>query len=874
MNASEPPPSAPAGEPPQAAAPSPTAQTLETASPPSASQPQSGTLVDRPAAPPSFERPAWTWALAFCVWGVAAGHGISYGSGADAPYAWRWRVLLAVGGVIFAVRLRHPRHLRALLAVLAILLPLLVFLPDLEWKAYPIEGAWVIESAVFAGLLFSLVLVVELLLRRVRLALAGWSLVLLMHTAGMVLIGQHMVWSTGSAAAPDPTLGPHLFMLAAALGAVLLRAVVCAAEADRWILAARAGAMPAAPYKVQPRVAVLALYVAEPLAVWLGAITLVGVVYSEQATTGAILLLAVATLIVLIHAVLDLYASARAWRMIREMKGGSPASVRREGRTYLFGLGLPLAGMLSLYALFLTAHRVQSNYFEAAVREEAPALVAQLRALQPPPLSESENAAVHYREALASLSEAPDYVYFYDDWRTPGAACWVQQNAAAMRYMALATELERCEFLNDYGASVDEYERALAFNHPYRQLGQLLMLDARLAGLDRDWPTVKAQTRRTYRFARHMAHQPSILANMLAVAYEGIATHAMLASVLWHHDGTAEDAVLAALQRELADHERMRGRPLKRAITLQALLNSREDSIRQRMNALIVMESASVSDLVLNQPLLQWMERSAGRAWYTEMAEAAAQPDTILRMKDMLARQHRLPFHGRPLNSPNQLWWELEALCELRLARAALAVTRYRLKHRAWPEDLDDCVPEFLDEVPRDPYEPAGSIQLSLNPPRVWSACGPGMPHLHRPEFPHKTDQFDFVMWGQYPSEDKVFYLDPPKLKLGFRNYPPDPTLHPTSTLLQSLSDPDPTVRRAAAISLGRMGRNAQPAQADILKLAADPDPESRAWSAYLLGTMGLPAPEVLQKLDELKADSDPIVTRFARESLRWLKKP
>lgn len=874
MNPSEQLPSAPAREPPQAAAPSPAVQTHETVSLPSTSQPQSGTFADRPAAPPALERPAWTWALAFCVWGVAAGHGISYGSGAEAPYAWPWRMLLAVGGMVFAVRLRHPRHLRALLAVLAILLPLLVFLPDLEWKAYPIEGATVIVTSVAAGLLVSLVRIVEWLLRRVRLNLAGWSLVLLMHTAGMALIGQHMVWSTGSAATPDATLGPHLFMLATALGAVLLRAVVCAAEADRWMLAARAGSKSPAPFKVQPRVAVLTVYLAEPLAVWLGAVTLIGVVYSEQATTGAILLLAVATLIVAVHAVLDLYASSRAWRVIRELIGASPAIMRREGRAYLFGLSLPLAGILSFYALFLAAHRVQSNHFEAAVASETPALVAQLRAIQPPPLPDRENAAIHYREALSALLEAPDYGYFCDGWRTPGAAFWVEQNAAAMQHMMLATNLEQCEFLDDYGASVDEYERALFLNHPYRQLGQLLMLDARLAGLDRDWPTVMAQTRRTYRFARHVAHQPSLLANMLAVAYEGIATHAMLASVLWHPDGPAEDAVLAALQRELAEHERKRGRPLERALTIQNLLDSREDLIRQRRGSKFAMDSASVSDLVLNQPLLQWMERSAGRAWYAEMAEAAAQPDTVRRIERMQEQKHTLPFHSWPLHSARNLAVELEALSELRLARAALAVTRYRQNHGSWPEDLDACVPEFLDEVPCDPFSPGASIQFSLNPPRVWSASGQGLPNLHRPELPNPSDQFDFVMYGQYPLEDKVLYFDPPGFKYGFRNFLPSPTPHPNSSLLLLLHDPLPSLRREAAIDIGRMGRNAQPAQADILKLAGDSDPEFRAWGAYLLGTMGQPTPEVLEKLDELKADSDPIVTRFARESLRWLKKP
>jgi len=40
----------------------------------------------------------------------------------------------------------------------------------------------------------------------------------------------------------------------------------------------------------------------------------------------------------------------------------------------------------------------------------------------------------------------------------------------------------------------------------------------------------------------------------------------------------------------------------------------------------------------------------------------------------------------------------------LQTARVALAVERYRLKLRRWPESLDQLVPEWLSEVSADPY--------------------------------------------------------------------------------------------------------------------------------------------------------------------------
>ena len=46
----------------------------------------------------------------------------------------------------------------------------------------------------------------------------------------------------------------------------------------------------------------------------------------------------------------------------------------------------------------------------------------------------------------------------------------------------------------------------------------------------------------------------------------------------------------------------------------------------------------------------------------------------------------------------------LRNIARLRAARTALAVERYRLAHGQLPESLGALVPEFLDEVPVDPF--------------------------------------------------------------------------------------------------------------------------------------------------------------------------
>jgi len=47
---------------------------------------------------------------------------------------------------------------------------------------------------------------------------------------------------------------------------------------------------------------------------------------------------------------------------------------------------------------------------------------------------------------------------------------------------------------------------------------------------------------------------------------------------------------------------------------------------------------------------------------------------------------------------------EVEAKVKLSIAAASLAAEQYRLKNGHWPETLEQLVPEFLDEVPDDPF--------------------------------------------------------------------------------------------------------------------------------------------------------------------------
>jgi hypothetical protein len=238
----------------------------------------------------------------------------------------------------------------------------------------------------------------------------------------------------------------------------------------------------------------------------------------------------------------------------------------------------------------------------------------------------------------------------------------------------------------------------------------------------------------------------------------------------------------------------------------------------------------------------------------------------------MMAEFENVPSALRGLSmSTRSLNAEVDTLCELRIARVALAVVRFQRKHKRWPSGLQECVPEFLPEVPGDPYRPRDVLHFSTDSPRVWSASGPGLENSH-PKADLATDElFAYFMGGGI--QDKVFELGPPVIAYGASSYNQDPGPVVIEAQAQFLHDPDPLVRREAAQRLGREGSRAWQAQAAVLKLAGDADPEFRMWAAFLLGTMANPTADALGELERLKKDADPDVQRFARESLRWLKK-
>jgi hypothetical protein len=54
----------------------------------------------------------------------------------------------------------------------------------------------------------------------------------------------------------------------------------------------------------------------------------------------------------------------------------------------------------------------------------------------------------------------------------------------------------------------------------------------------------------------------------------------------------------------------------------------------------------------------------------------------------------------------------LSRRAQLQTLRVAIAAERYRLKYGQWPDKLETLVPEFLAEVPGDPFNLPNPLRL------------------------------------------------------------------------------------------------------------------------------------------------------------------
>jgi HEAT repeat protein len=87
--------------------------------------------------------------------------------------------------------------------------------------------------------------------------------------------------------------------------------------------------------------------------------------------------------------------------------------------------------------------------------------------------------------------------------------------------------------------------------------------------------------------------------------------------------------------------------------------------------------------------------------------------------------------------------------------------------------------------------------------------------------------------------------------------------------LAVALQDPDCRVRHKTAVTLERIGREAEAAVPNLIEALSDEDDFVREWAAHALGAIGPAAAQAIPALTEALLDEEPCVQQAAREALR-----
>ncbi len=197
----------------------------------------------------------------------------------------------------------------------------------------------------------------------------------------------------------------------------------------------------------------------------------------------------------------------------------------------------------------------------------------------------------------------------------------------------------------------------------------------------------------------------------------------------------------------------------------QAVLNTLPEDMDVMDNVLGRMDEA-LATTPLRQMVLEWLQplfiiRCRLIHDRLEYAEAGngdvyqavkAYPDEYSSL-DLGFRYMPLVFtsysHGTNIYHQNAL-----VIARAAAAKAALGTLLYVKDHKSLPETLEDLVPEYLPEVPRDPYTPVGTIRYRVSGSRI----------LFYSVGPDEKDDLGATDDCRYETGDMVFRLPLPQV--------------------------------------------------------------------------------------------------------------
>jgi hypothetical protein len=285
-------------------------------------------------------------------------------------------------------------------------------------------------------------------------------------------------------------------------------------------------------------------------------------------------------------------------------------------------------------------------------------------------------------------------------------------------------------------------------------VAKLLAADAQLRVWESDFDGALASCRAMLNAGRSMGDEPTLIAQLVCLAI-GTLTANQAEIVLGQ--GEPSEAALAGLQELVADECQVphftigiRGERARCDELLESV--QRGDTTVKRMFAGRGQPAPPRLALDANNLLYLPGVVASGRAvtleQMTQLVEITKLPpheraSAVASLREFPRAQSIISRFNSPLALARYVEDALENQTRLRCVLPALAVERYRLKYHRWPDSLSAVVPEFLPELPTDPFDgkplryrrdSEGIIVYSVGPDRTddggdrqkFNSVGPG----------------------------------------------------------------------------------------------------------------------------------------------------
>ncbi len=335
---------------------------------------------------------------------------------------------------------------------------------------------------------------------------------------------------------------------------------------------------------------------------------------------------------------------------------------------------------------------------------------------EPPP---GQNAAAVYMQAFGALvepsadqeqilplvgeAELPPVGEPMPDDMKAAVRQHLDANAETLRLLHEAASFEQCRYPVDLGQGLAAGMRYLS---QIRHCTELLSLTAESRARRGDKAGAAAALMDALALGESLRKEPMLLSQLVRVACHAISADG-LEGVL--STGGVPDGSLKELRERVRESIPLGGMETaligERAIVFWASERLPHEAGPSHLKLVVLDVTGLLElDLVYYLDAMGRVIEVAGKPFPRRLEEARKTASQIEEEIDSALELHYLsamlfPGVGRAFAE------EASAVALLRAAQASLAVERYRLDNRQLPRNLSQLAPEYIDEVPRDPFD-------------------------------------------------------------------------------------------------------------------------------------------------------------------------